>query len=271
MKVLGDTSRIDHTVVPQDHTRLPIEKRHVAVDLEELPPDRLAAHLQPRNHLSALNMLVDDLLQVLHRTDSIQDLVRLDQDVRARFFRVGTAGAKAACSSNVHLFQVHAVFLQQPGQCRLQARTFLPTATVACTAENFECAYPLDRPVEYSRQYGLAVLNVARENLMHQFAVDSLIFDGYLARHKHAHNRLPAAASGAASLMEHDIIAAGGDDMLAKLLHHNPGTRRVFTGRRPDLNHNRIPGKSFPPTGFGLIRQLLERCCMVPTSPPRIA
>ncbi len=46
--------------------------------------------------------------------------------------------------------------------------------------------------------------------------------------------------------------------MLAKLLHHDPGAGRVFTGRRPDLNHNRIPGESFPPTGFGLIRQLLE-------------
>ena len=62
VEVLLDALGIDHAVVPQGDAALAVEERHVAVELEELPADGLAGHLQPLDHLAAQDVLADDLV-----------------------------------------------------------------------------------------------------------------------------------------------------------------------------------------------------------------
>ena len=96
---------------------------------------------------------------------------------------------------------------------------------------------------------------MAGEDLVDQFAVDPLVLDRHLAGHEDADDRLAAAAAGAAGLVQHDVVAAGGGDVLAELVEHLVGAGRVLAGGRADLDHNRIASESFASTGFRLICQ----------------
>ena len=257
MEVLRDAAGIDNTVMTQGHARLPIEEGNVTVNLEELPPDRLPTDPKSVDNLAALNMLLDDLLQIVCRADAIKRLVRLDQNVRTSFFCAGAARAKATSPRDIDLLHIDAGFLEQSRKCRFQACTFFPAATIAAAAKELEGVDSLDRSVQDSRQERLVVLNVPRENLVYQFPVDSLVLDWDLARHKDANDRLTTTTACASGLVQEDVVPAGGHNVLTELLEDLPGAGRVLASSRSHLNHNRLILESLPTFRFRLTGQFL--------------
>ena len=65
VEVLLDALRVDHAVVPQGDAALAVEEGHVAVELEELPADRLLPGTCSRSTTRPpQDVLADDLVQV---------------------------------------------------------------------------------------------------------------------------------------------------------------------------------------------------------------
>ena len=116
---------------------------------------------------------------------------------------------------------------------------------------------PLDRPVEHAVEHRLPVLDVAGEDRVHQFPVDPLVLDRHLAGHEDADDRLAAAPAGAAGLVEHDVVAARGGDVLAELVEHVLRAGGVLAGGRAHLNHDPLVRQLLVPTRFRPVRQFI--------------
>ena len=88
--------------------------------------------------------------------------------------------------------------------------------------------------------------------------VDPLVLDRHLAGHHDADDRLAAATAGAAGLVQDDVVAAGGGDVLAELVEHLVAAGGVFAGGRADLDADPVAGRPLPERFVGLFGQRFE-------------
>ena len=79
------------------------------------------------------------------------------------------------------------------------------------------------------------------EDIVDQVSIDPFVLDRHLAGNEHAHDRLAAAAAGAAGAMQEDVGASRCGDVFAKLVEHLVGPGGLFAGGRSDLDANRTP------------------------------
>ena len=134
----------------------------------------------------------------------------------------------------------------------------LPPATDAVADEDLVAGQLLDRTVEHVVQHRMTLLHVLSEDRMDQLPVDLLVLDRHMPGHHHADDRLAAAPAGAAGLMEDDVPAAGGGNVLAKLFEHLIAASGVLAGGRADLDADRVAGGPLPQRRFGALGQGLE-------------
>ena len=202
VEVLLDAFRIDHPVVTQGHARLLIEERHVPIELEELPADRLAGHDQTLDHLPVQQVLPDDLVQILLVLHPVEDLVGAHQQVRVLPELLGRARPETTGRGQPDLLGA------EPGRAELLGQKLAaeiappPTTSGRATVEDLVPGDPLDRAVEHVLQQRLAAEHVPGEDPVHQLPVDALVFHGHLAGDQHAHDRLAATAPRAAGAMQ---------------------------------------------------------------------
>jgi 2-phospho-L-lactate guanylyltransferase (CobY/MobA/RfbA family) len=78
VEILLDAHRVDHPVVPQGDPVLPVEEGHVAVELEELPADRLLLDFQPLDDLPLLD--VGDVSVLREAVASGRDVIAPSSD-----------------------------------------------------------------------------------------------------------------------------------------------------------------------------------------------
>ena len=239
MEILLDAVGIDHAVVAQGHAALAVEERHVAVEFQKLPADGFARHFQmlhrPAAHRCS-RMISSSSASSLTRYSTLSGRTRRCENWPAsavlqapkQLARV-TRTCSAVKTGGAELFGQHFVERSRP----------LPTAADAAADQNFVRGELLDRAVEHVLQHRLALLHVLGEDRVDQLPVDLLVLDRHLAGHHHADDRLAAATAGAAGLMEHDVVAAGGGDVLAELVEHLVAAGGVFAGGRADLDADR--------------------------------
>lgn len=144
------------------------------------------------------------------------------------------------------------------GQHLAEGPVALPAAADAAADEHFVAGNPLDRAVENMVEHRTALQHVLRKDLVDQLPIDPFVLDRHLAGQHHADNRLAAAPAGATGLMEGNVVAARGGDVLAELVGHLVAAGGVFAGGRADLDANPIARRPLPHGFFGLLDQGVE-------------
>ena len=134
----------------------------------------------------------------------------------------------------------------------------LPAAADAAADQHFVRGELLDRAVEDVVQHRPALLHVLRENRVDQLPIDPLVLDRHLAGQHHADDRLAAATAGAAGLVQDDVAAARGGDVLAELVEHLVAAGGVFAGGRADLDADPVARRPLPERFLGLLDQRVE-------------
>ncbi len=229
---------------------LPREERHVGIEREVVLADQALRQPQRLGVTVVQQTGADDPVDVLFGLEAIEGAAGTHQHVAVRPRFIVRTGSETGRDRGGDIRDGGE--RGEPGPETLRHRV---AATDARAEHELLGGGSLSVPIQDPLENRLPGQHVLGEDPVHGLAIDPLVFHRHLARLDHADDRLPAAAAGAADLVQFDIVAAGRRHVLAEFFGNVERPGGMFAGRRSDLDTDRRAAAS---RGHGIPGPLYE-------------